>query len=533
MVSLKPSLSDLQAFGTDGEECLYNAFATQFSQAHHVRCFLHFRDNCKAKLQEMKISNDCVLEIIQDILGSFLRGKPGLVDACTSKELRSQLHSLQSKWERIAPGFFSWFLEHKVQVIESSMLASVRESAGLGSPPEPFYTNEIESINRVIKQKTGYKSSEWPEFCRLAKELIEDQQSEVEKAVIGVGEYRFCEEFKHLEIPLGKWSSMTKMQRTNYLQKITRLSLQEAKVPPSSKPRAQSTAPTVLSKAFKICGQTFSAENCLLAANVLQCMFDKAEKLVQGTNSICPSPGTVNVKLVESKSGSRPHFVTVKADNKYACDSDCPMWKCSKICSHTIACAYVDGHLQNFLSQSTTSPNLYELAKSDTLKKAGKKPSKRKASTKSATKAIAALQSTLQTSASSEPSPTEPQPSVPPTISFFIPCCGTFCNYYPSVLVSHSYVQTPPTQSTSTLNIVPTLSGSSQLTPNTAPKPLTLNQAQLQPLLLIDQEQVLGLCCSHPLNQDQIQVPHPSNSDQLYHLHCPLMQIVIVVEQWA
>ena len=106
----------------------------------------------------MKTSNDSMLEIIQDILGSFLRGKPGLVDACTSEELRSQLYSLQSKWERIAPGFLSWFLEHKVKVIEMSMLASVRESAGLGSLPEPFYTNEMESINRVIKQKASYKS---------------------------------------------------------------------------------------------------------------------------------------------------------------------------------------------------------------------------------------------------------------------------------------------------------------------------------------------------------------------------------------
>ena len=234
----------------------------------------------------------------------------------------------------------------------------------------------------MIKQKAGYKSSEWPEFCRLAKELIEDQQSELEKAVIGVGEYQFCEEFKHLEVPLGKWSSMTKMQQTNYLQRITRLSLQEAKVFPSNKSKGQSKVPTKVSKVFKICGQNFSAEKSLLAADVLQCMFDKAEKLVQGTNSVCPSPGTGNAKLVESKSGSQPHFVTVKADNKYACDSDCPMWKCSKLYSHTISCAYVDGHLQAFLDQSTATPNLYELAESDTIKKAGKKPSKRKASTK-------------------------------------------------------------------------------------------------------------------------------------------------------
>ena len=472
LVSLKPSLCDLQAFGTDGEECLYNAFATEFSRAHHVRCFLHFRDNCKAKLHEMKVSSDSVLEIIQDILGSFLRGKQGLVDACSSEDLRDKLYSMQGRWEIIAPGFFWWFLQHKVPVIQSSMLATVRESAGLGSPPEPFYTNEIESINRVIKQKTSYKSSEWPEFCRLAKELVEDQQSEVEKAVIGVGEYQFCEEFKHLKIPLSKWSSMTKVQRTNYLQSIASLSLEQAMIPPSNKSRTHS-APTSSTKVFKICGHSFNAEKSLLAKDVLQCMFSKAEKLVQGTNSICPSPGTINAKLVESKSGSRPHFVTVKANNKYSCDSDCPMWKCSKICSHTLACAYIDGHLQHFLDQSVTSPSLYELAKSDTTKKAGKKPSKRKASSKSASKAIAELQSIVENLPSSElliePHPTISicsSPAVVPSLTGGNSSSIAVLNppkKSAQILPSSSTVPTRPS------TIVVTPSGSNHLTSSTGP----------------------------------------------------------------
>ena len=52
------------------------------------------------------------------------------------------------------------------------------------------------------------------------------------------------------------------------------------------------------------------------------------------------------------------------------------------------ACAYLDDQLQSFLNQATSVPNLYELAKSDTKQKAGKKPSKRKASSKSPIKAI-------------------------------------------------------------------------------------------------------------------------------------------------
>ena len=67
LVSLKPSISHLQAFGTDGEENLFSAFSAQFSHAKHPRCFLHFRDNCKAKLQQMSVQNDITLEILQDI----------------------------------------------------------------------------------------------------------------------------------------------------------------------------------------------------------------------------------------------------------------------------------------------------------------------------------------------------------------------------------------------------------------------------------------------------------------------------------
>ena len=160
----------------------------------------------------MKVSNDGVVDVIQDVLGSFLKGKLGLVDASTSEELRESAFCLKSKWDTIAPGFFNWFVKHKLPVIESSMMAPIRQMAGLGNPPEPFYTIEIESINRVRKQKTGYKTSEWPVFCKLAKELVEDQQSELEKAVLSIGEYRFCKEFKHLEVPIGKWSSMTKAQ---------------------------------------------------------------------------------------------------------------------------------------------------------------------------------------------------------------------------------------------------------------------------------------------------------------------------------
>ena len=319
-MSLKPSISQLQAFGTDGEENLFGAFSSQFSLAKHLRCFLHFRDNCKAKLQQMSIQNEIVLEVLQDVLGSFLKGKEGLVDAVDCTNLRTRLQSLRSKWEAQAPGFYDWFVQYKLPAVESSMLKSVRQSAGLGSPPDQFYTNDIESINRVIKRKTDYKTSEWPEFCKLAKELVDDQESAIEKAVIGVGEYRFDDDYAHLEIPLANIIGLllSQNQRKKHLECIKNLTLKEAKERCKRKASSSSAAKKVTStdESLTICGKIFNVDACQLSSDILKNMFSEAEKLVCGQNSICPSPGSVNAKLVESKSGQRPHFVVKKTSSK-------------------------------------------------------------------------------------------------------------------------------------------------------------------------------------------------------------------------
>ena len=91
-----------------------------------------------------------MFDILQDILGSFPREKQGLVDMGSVAELHDKFQSLKSKWEVQATGFYQWFVEMKLSAVESSVLKSVREVSGLGSPPDAFYTNDVESANRVI-----------------------------------------------------------------------------------------------------------------------------------------------------------------------------------------------------------------------------------------------------------------------------------------------------------------------------------------------------------------------------------------------
>lgn len=59
-------------------------------------------------------------------------------------------------------------------MMKSCMIASVRTRAGLGIPPEKFYTNDSENTNRRLRHKTGGKELGETAFAKAMKELIEE-----------------------------------------------------------------------------------------------------------------------------------------------------------------------------------------------------------------------------------------------------------------------------------------------------------------------------------------------------------------------
>lgn len=92
------------------------------------------------------------------------------------------------------PSFFQWFLTHKAMEVKESMLRSLRENTGLGSPPCHFYTNICECLNSILHEKVQYKTSEWPKFNESMQEIVE-------LAVIKQqGEFNFKPQYKHLII---------------------------------------------------------------------------------------------------------------------------------------------------------------------------------------------------------------------------------------------------------------------------------------------------------------------------------------------
>ena len=149
----------------------------------------------------------------------------GLLDTTDHKEFDQRLLSLREKWNILEysvhphrdPQFYQWLLNNDMKV---SMIASVRKSAGLGSPPVAYTTNRNKSMNNVAKAYTDYRQSNWVQLTDNMFDLVNIQAKEVEKAVFAMGEYRFKPAYKSLEVESSKWFMMSSDQRQKHLNRL-------------------------------------------------------------------------------------------------------------------------------------------------------------------------------------------------------------------------------------------------------------------------------------------------------------------------
>ena len=205
-----------------------NALSLEFPSAIHLRCFLHFKDNIKSKLVgDLKLTQTVANEFIVDIFGKASTLQFGLVDAENEQEFCSKLASLEEIWNKRESDltgkeskFFQWFSTHRSDVVKKHMLRPLRTASGLGSPPLPFYTNSVESINKVLKHHANYQKHQLPEFIEILQQLYYAQEQEIEKALSGTGEYRVLPSLKEHHYESRKWFAMSSKKRKAALSRF-------------------------------------------------------------------------------------------------------------------------------------------------------------------------------------------------------------------------------------------------------------------------------------------------------------------------
>ena len=391
LISLRPSLSKLKCFGTDGEDALVKAFSTAFSDAFHLRCFLHFRGNVEEKLRELRVPSVVAKAFVHDILGNPAQLELGLVDAEGEGELDAMLASLEVVWNRreqpynYPPQFSAWFLKYCRQTVAENMIRPVRERALLGSPPQPYYTNEVESKNNVLKQHLKYKASELPQFVENMKKLLTEQRREVERAVATTGEYRLSPNYGHLAVSPQKWFTQNEQQRQRCIKRFLK-----AKVCIDLPIHGREDGQLLSEDEEQPSSEVNPLHSLRIPADVKDTLWKKGQSLAEDEAAMVRSPGSSTDWIIRSSTGKQPHFVKPTSKGGLACDSSCLAYKSMRICSHTVAVAVKADSVQQLVGwhrKSKFTANLTCVAEEGKPSGVGKK-AHRKASSKAATKRI-------------------------------------------------------------------------------------------------------------------------------------------------
>lgn len=222
MVNLNPKLSGLLSFGTDGEINVAKAFSDQFIFAVHMRCKKHLEDNIDSAMVRIGIPAKVRREILLDIFGAQ-EGETqyfGLADAISASDFDEKLVLVEQKWAEAHPlglQFAEWFRRNSVGVMKDSMLRPLREQCQLGSPPDFYYNNGNESMNKLYQnwcqESSGKRQLELSEATTEMRTLVAQRQMDVEDAVFGLGPYKLIPEFEHLGVDSREFRNMSKEQR--------------------------------------------------------------------------------------------------------------------------------------------------------------------------------------------------------------------------------------------------------------------------------------------------------------------------------
>ena len=391
LIGYNKQLRNILAFGTDGDKNLVEALGHNFPHALQLRCFLHFKRNVQEKLRDLALPKQVAQQILDDIFGKRegnLRVE-GLVDTTSVEDFELKFGALEEHWNKRespyagekGPQLYSHFRRCQANVVCNHMRKDIREAAGLGSPAAIFTTNSSEAINSVLKRGVNYKKTQWPEFVQQMKDLVEAQRNEIVRSLSGRGQYRLAEDYRNLGVSMEEWSKMRPDQRKAIVQRFDSAQLKSCALLPSAAGTNDASdggsspllmdAPLDQSAVHRgACGsgtqsqlgvQKQSGSNRLsiraedsgihtIPFITLQSIWSKAESLLQGENTITPVPGAdKTARAVLSYRSDIPHIVRAKGTGQYACDSSCPQWVSSKICSHAIAVANLSSSLQKFL----------------------------------------------------------------------------------------------------------------------------------------------------------------------------------------
>ena len=117
-MKIAPSIGNVIAVGTDGEQALVKALRAVFSaQTIHLRYFIHMKDNIQQILTDLLLPESVRKEVVFGSQQGTTYVK-GILDASDEEDFYQRLSMFKGKWDSLVrphqdPQFYCWLLKNE------------------------------------------------------------------------------------------------------------------------------------------------------------------------------------------------------------------------------------------------------------------------------------------------------------------------------------------------------------------------------------------------------------------------------------
>jgi hypothetical protein len=198
--------SDYLRLGSDEEFAMRKAMHFAFPKAERLVCTRHMKENVTRYLTD-KVGVDIKK---RDEIVKMLFGKDGMIGCKDKAIFDDRSDQFIKKIETETTSDFVAYVHTKILVLLRDNL-----SAGFAG----WTSNNVESINHVLKQMINWKPQMLPELIRKLGKKVRCQLADATRAIYGLGEYRLRPTHSHLLMSIEAWSALTEKEQQNKIQK--------------------------------------------------------------------------------------------------------------------------------------------------------------------------------------------------------------------------------------------------------------------------------------------------------------------------
>lgn len=250
-------------------------------------------------------------------------------------------------------------------MMQKCMIATARQKAGMpidaNSTPLKSYTNQSESINnKLTRQKEAMAKNDKSkvnltklQFTRQVWEEVDrHQQEELQLAICGLSEeYELADLAAHLAVSTEKWFNMNRNQRTDYVLKFNKMSVEDAlqgkTIPISNLPDAEQPEFKEFSEDVAGMLQSLKSWTDGLVGTIVK----DAEALLNCKDAVQTTPSlTVTSRkkyLVGAKNCKKGMYECTVHSGHISCTCSC--YKYNNLCKHSLCVAEKAGILKEHL----------------------------------------------------------------------------------------------------------------------------------------------------------------------------------------